>query len=261
MKYLFSLLFSLFAVASAVAMDNADVIKMVQAGLSEDVIVSAINGSKDAEFSTEPMDLIELKEKGVSDAILQAMLNPGAGGSSKGGDSGDDDADKLRPDVVTVNFDGQSETMRYIVPTMRTAARAFGFGGVATYMVMRGTEAQLKMEDRQPVFEVSIPSNAQPEGYVDLASFAVRDNGSREVLVGGGYMSYSTGIHPDRRMPFTLTKLDDQSRATDGFTLYTVQPSQPLESGQYALVFYNAEIAVPGFFGSGSNSCFDFTVR
>jgi hypothetical protein len=53
---------------------NADIVKMVKAGLAEDTIVLAIQ-NKPSSFDTDPEELIRLKEQGVSQAVLNAMLN------------------------------------------------------------------------------------------------------------------------------------------------------------------------------------------
>ena len=53
---------------------NADIVKMVKAGLAEDTIVLAIQ-NKPSSFDTSPEELIRLKEQGVSQGILNAMLN------------------------------------------------------------------------------------------------------------------------------------------------------------------------------------------
>jgi hypothetical protein len=53
---------------------NADIVKMVKAGLEEDTIVLAIQ-NKPTAFETSPEELIRLKEEGVSQAVLKAMLN------------------------------------------------------------------------------------------------------------------------------------------------------------------------------------------
>lgn len=53
---------------------NADIVKMVKAGLAEDTIVLAIQ-NKPSSFETGPEELIRLKEQGVSQAVLNAMLN------------------------------------------------------------------------------------------------------------------------------------------------------------------------------------------
>lgn len=52
---------------------NADVVKLVQAGLAEDTIVLAIHNSQTS-FDTSPEALIDLKAKGVPAAVINAML-------------------------------------------------------------------------------------------------------------------------------------------------------------------------------------------
>lgn len=164
------------------------------------------------------------------------------------------------PETIVLEQDGKRETMRYMRPTMRTAARALGFGGVATYAVLRGTAAKLRLGDRRPSFIVAVPANAQPEDYLTLASLAVRRNGTREVIVGGGYMSYSTGIHQDRIVATSGERATDQGGAPDGFVFYTVTPDAPLKAGEYAVVTYNSQIPVAGWFAGGFDSYFDFGV-
>ena len=69
---------------SAQTLTNADVIKMVQAKLGDAVIVSEIKHST-CKFDTSPHALIELKQAGVSDAVLQAMTEAGHSESDAGG--------------------------------------------------------------------------------------------------------------------------------------------------------------------------------
>ncbi len=52
---------------------NADVVSMVKAGLAESTIILAIQHSPNS-FDTSPQALIELKTKGISQRILDAML-------------------------------------------------------------------------------------------------------------------------------------------------------------------------------------------
>ena len=56
---------------------NQDVLDMVNAKLSDSVILAAIHTST-CKFSTEPQDLIALHKAGVSDAVIQAMTEAGA---------------------------------------------------------------------------------------------------------------------------------------------------------------------------------------
>jgi len=157
---------------------------------------------------------------------------------------------------------GVTTSMRYMNPQIRTSARALGLGGVASYAVLRNSGASTRTKNRQPEFLVSVPDQAQPESYLTLASFAVRKNGSREVMIGGGYMSYSSGIHPDRIVAVTTVKDADQSRARKGFTIYKLTPAGPLAPGEYAVILYTGEMQgmVAGWFTGTGNSYFDFGV-
>jgi len=51
---------------------NADIAKLVAAGMSDDVILNVI-GSGEPQFDTSPDALIGLKQKGASAAVLAAM--------------------------------------------------------------------------------------------------------------------------------------------------------------------------------------------
>ena len=58
-------------------LDNEAILKLVKAGLSEDVIVGMVN-SQAGKYSTSADDVISLKTSGVSDKIIAAMVNKGA---------------------------------------------------------------------------------------------------------------------------------------------------------------------------------------
>lgn len=60
------------------AMNNDSVIKLVKAGLSEDLIVSTINGSP-AAYDTSADGLIALKSAGASDKVVAAIVARAAG--------------------------------------------------------------------------------------------------------------------------------------------------------------------------------------
>jgi hypothetical protein len=65
-------------VLAAPAMSNADVIKMVQSGLGEFLILTTIRQAEKRAFALTPDGLVELKAAGVSDNIIRVMLDPKA---------------------------------------------------------------------------------------------------------------------------------------------------------------------------------------
>src|ERR1700744_370375 len=55
------------------SLNNASVTKMVNAGLSDDVVIATINSSP-GQYTTSPDALIALKQAGVSDKVIAAMV-------------------------------------------------------------------------------------------------------------------------------------------------------------------------------------------
>lgn len=62
------------AQAAAMALANHDLVEMTRAGVSEDVIISAIQ-SRGGRFDVSPAGLISLKQSGVSDRVVSAAQN------------------------------------------------------------------------------------------------------------------------------------------------------------------------------------------
>lgn len=242
-------------------MTNDDVIKLVEAGMSEELIISVIAKSETS-FDTSTGDVIALSKKGVSQKIISAMITtPKKETKTTVKDKEQADANNLKPGEIILLYNGQEKSMKYIIPEIRSGLRALGYGGMATYAVMRGAQAQLRIADKTPSFLVSVPTNLQPDSYISLANFIVRKNRTREVLMGGGYLSYSTGITPDRIIPVAFEKIEDQSRATKDFVIYKLTPQNSLIQGEYAVVLNTSEVRSGGFFGHGSsNVCFDFGI-
>ena len=62
--------------AASAKMTNDSVIKLSKAGLSDDLIVQSIE-AQPSEFTTDADSLLALKTAGVSDRVIQAMVNRG----------------------------------------------------------------------------------------------------------------------------------------------------------------------------------------
>ncbi len=261
--------------ASASVLTNADVIKMSTAKLDDAIILTSIENSE-PKFDTSPQGLIDLSAAKVSQPIIAAMIKrgnttakkesaratPSASTAPAVTESPKTEGELMSPSEVFLVDGDETKAMRYINPQMRTAARGMGFGGIASYAVLRGDKATERIKNAQPSFLVSVPNQAQPESYLTLASFAVRTNNTREVSTGGGYMSYSSGIHPDRVVAVNSEKAADQSKAQKGFTIYKVTAKRAMPIGEYAVILYTGEMqgVVGTWFTSAGNAYFDFGV-
>jgi hypothetical protein len=249
--------------AVAEKMTNQSVIELTKAKMSDDVIVSAIQSGTPA-FDTSAKGLVALKNAGVSDTVMKAIIsansNTGASASAAPASShtsGGAAAGGMTPENATLIDGGKTVQMKYLTPTIRHVAAPFA--GLRTYASLSGMKAAQRTSGK-PRFIIAVPNNAQPESYFTLAHLAQQKNGNREVLVGGGYYAYSTGITKDRVVPVTSTKAASQSGAPAGFTLYELTPVNELGPGEYALVLYSSVVRSSGWFASGLDSYFDFGV-
>lgn len=275
LKYLlaFVVALSVMCVCPAVAknakpMTNQDVINLVHAKVAQDSILMAIARSKPG-FDTSAASLIELNKQGVPDTIVQAMIRsedvPARATSKPSGNSHAATATaasgSFNPEEVILFDSAQRITMHYLSPEINSGAKALGFGGMRSYAVLRGERAVLRVNSTQPSFLLAVPSNAQPQSYFTLANFAVRKNGTREVTIGGGFMSYSSGIPKDRVVETRCEQYPDQSRAPSGFTIYRIIPVAPMSGGEYAMILHSGQFHVGGFFGMATtDSFFDFGI-
>ncbi len=102
-KGFFAVLFLLlcpFLIAQQ-AMNNDTVIKMVKAGLSDDVIVATINAQPGA-YDTSPDGLIALKQAGVSDKVIAALVAKGMGAAPASAAQPASPAAPLPPGVASI---------------------------------------------------------------------------------------------------------------------------------------------------------------
>ena len=241
-------------------MTNDDIIKFVQAGIGSDIILSVIDEADETEFDISTDALIDLKVAGVPEAVIHKMIAPNPGSTTATKET-DPNPDEINPETVISVDNGVKTLMRYLTPQQRSGTRAFGFGGIASYAVLRGPTAKLRLGN-QPSFQIATPKNSQVEGYFTLVKLAQRKNNTREILTGGGYMGISTGLPQDRVINVTSEPLADQSGAPKDFIIYTASPLKALKKGEYSIVVASGEASNLGFFSSagGLDTFFDFGV-
>ena len=81
-----------FALAAQEALTNEGVVKLIKAGLSEDLVISAI-ADQPGNFVLGATELVALKEGGVSEKVIRAMMAKGKPGAAS--------LDALRPSPAT----------------------------------------------------------------------------------------------------------------------------------------------------------------
>ena len=265
-RFIFSLLMALFVCAvsypSIAAQDevmtNDEVISLAKAGLSPSIIVGKIRSGK-SNFDLSTDALIRLKQAGVSDDIVSAMLEAKSGrstasaaaGPSMSGDPNDPMAKHSYGIYLLEEREGQRKMTQLAVNVssqnrtgggFTAAVTPFGLGKVKTKANLPGRNANMQIRDNSPVFYF----------YLDISS---------------GGMNTSSGI-PSTPNEFTLIRFNQRSdnrevtiaktnswgskgglsdeyvvqlRAEDlGNGVFKIVPAGDLKNGEYAFYLVNS---------------------
>lgn len=253
MKFVSSILLSVFVligVATAAPMTNADVIKLLEAQMPEEVVLASIEKHGGA-FDTSAEALVELKNKGASPGLLRAMMNAGATGTSAAAKEPAAETEKkvlvgpvLRSTLVALlEGDKESYLMQQLIRTREQPA-AIGVGRVL-YAVIYGPQAGVRTRNPSPSFLVSVPTGLEPQHYVYLVR-CTRSGSQREfmlgtALVGKVRLPPFSELPKSIREPLTFEKMPEQARAADGFVIYRASAKNALNRGEYVLAIQTVE--------------------
>lgn len=280
-------------VAAAPAMTNADVIKMVRAGLGESLVVTTIRQTEKRAFALTPDGLVELKAAGVSDNIIRVMMDPMATVSEAAAPSSvpvaeapkaapaapasPDDPDAPHDAGIYVEVGTSSaHKLLSLEPTvfsqgksggLLTSALTYGLKKAKWKAIVRGRRSHLRLHEQEPVFYFYFEKKGS--GLSNTGGFA-------------GWMSGASSPNE-----FILAKMDQKSserelvvgefgvlgsssgaRSEDTIDLkierltpgvYKVTPSKPLEIGGEYCLFYAAGTQMMGASG-GAGKLFDFGI-
>jgi hypothetical protein len=263
------------------SLNNDSVIKLVKAGLSEDLIVSTINASPGT-YDTSANGLIALKTAGVSDKVVTAivMKSTAPASTAQVPASSQDPNDPMashEAGIYAYNEKSLDHKMTMLEPSVYgqgktggifTSAMTYGIAKAKIKAVMRGAHSNARVTDPQTVFYfyfeqqsagLSNASNifggtSTPNEYT-LLRFDVKES-TRETTIGKfNAFGASSGNDDKATMAFTYVKLKPG--------MYKVTISAPLQSGEYGFVAPGAmAVATPyGGGAGGSGRVFDFGVN
>jgi hypothetical protein len=213
MKVLRLFLALVFLASAQETLNNDSVAKMVKAGLGESLIVSMIQ-NQPGKYTLTPDALVKLKQQGVPDKVLGAMVAKGSGGSSSSSEPAS--AEPASNDVpqnieigVYYKKGGKWEEMLPDVVNWKTGGvmKSIATAGVVKGDVNGHIEGPHSRNSVASPVEVLIYA---PEGVAitEYQLLRLRDNkGSREFrTVTGGVMHVSGGATRDL-VPFEGKKL------------------------------------------------------
>ncbi|MEP7149887.1 MAG: hypothetical protein ABI857_13490 [Acidobacteriota bacterium] len=263
-RFIFSLLIAMMLcigaytniLAQGEVMTNDEVITLTRAGLSSSIIVGKIRSGK-SNFDLSTDALIKLKQSGVSDDIVTAMLEAKSGkstasaaGPSMSGDP-NDPMTKHGYGIYLYEDRGGERKMTQLAPNvsaqnrtggMFTSSMTYGIGKVKIKSNLPGRSAALQIKDTQPVFyfylditsggmntSSGVPST--PNEFAMIRFNQRSDN--REVTIGkANAFGAKGGLSDEYVVQFNAQDL--------GNGVFKITSSTPLQKGEYAFYLINS---------------------
>jgi hypothetical protein len=237
---------------------NETITKMTELKLGDGLINSKIKASN-CSFQTGIDDIMKLKAAGVSDAVLQAMVEAGAAKNiapeAANNPPPPDPNDPASPHDAGVYWlpkEPRAKAMVELEPTVYSggryagvfaAALTSGIAKVKMKAVVRGGRANLRIDEDKPEFWFYFEEKSHGLSYVGfwasatspnefvLAKLSAKNN-ERELVVGeAGLFGGSTGTQSKDTVAFKLEKL--------AAGIYRLIPEEPMPPGEYCF-FYAA---------------------
>ena len=261
---LFSVGLSTIVSAADEKLTNASVVEMHKLGLGDGVVIDKIKSSA-CSFDLGVDALKQLKESGVSDAVIQAMIAAGSStrpamAANVGSAAGDPDDPQAAHETgiwLSQEIDGKNKMTMLVPNTFDQVSTGsgwgVGFGGTAKMRsVLQGPHAELQIASSKPVFYFYFDKSGSslssatkvatdPSDFV-LVKMETHKQQRRleigKINLGGS----KQGLSEKTMRPM------QSERVADG--IYKVSPAEDLSDGEYAFV-YKANTSVGKVFDFG----------
>ncbi|MGF1600613.1 MAG: hypothetical protein ACFCU8_01115 [Thermosynechococcaceae cyanobacterium] len=233
------------------ALTNDDVIKLIKAGIPEETIILSVQNSP-ANFDTSPKALIELRQQGVSQKIMNAMVTPKQPAEvTDVGTHQDSQGNTVSISLSSVKLiAGEQEyIMRRRKPNVQITS---GSRLLAPWVVpakqkavISGSRSNLRIADHAPRFEMSLPSDISPDDYIVLVRLNSKKDW-REIetgRAGGGGLNefFGAGVRVKQgireKIKVDLVYEELRSSNSAGLTTYSAKVNSLLAPGEYSLVY------------------------
>ena len=223
---------SQLAAANEKPLTNDDIVTMVQAGLSQDIVIEKIRSSKNA-FDTSPDALVTLKKAGVGGDIIRFMVNPSATPAAGAAPaSGNPSPCQVTPGGQPPWISGASPAMWYSNPDKgdrveinyeRGTIHRVGYGPFgATLLVLHPQKASVRVTGRTQFLSCINPTDAP------LVRFSL-DKDERNTSLGKiTPFKQTIQISEDDLVPFQFEKTPDG--------LFKITAKAVLTPGEYGFV-------------------------
>lgn len=228
------------------ALNNGAVIKLVKAGLSDDLIVSTISAQQGS-YDASADGLIALKAAGVSDKVVSAILAKAAAPAPVAA------ARAALPASVAVDPDDPAsphDPGLYLMATAPDGKRKMvfvdrgGAGGEKTHWAkltaeIPGPRAVIRTDDANPVFYMYFPSTNNQAGLggqdvisspsqFELVSLEIKKDRRETAVFKSGFNSVSFGVDEKRAFRFSSERIRS--------FVYKISLAEGLKGGEYAFI-------------------------
>jgi hypothetical protein len=213
-------------------MDNAAVLKLKDAGLSDDLIAQTVAGSP-GHYDTSTDAMIALKQKGISDKIIGAMVNKNANPNGPAAAAPSGPVLPAGVDEIGVYYKDRTGVWTEFKPEIVNYKSGGFLKSVATDGIVKGDmnghvpgkSAALVLNHPVEIL-IYAPEGTAPNEYQLLKLRQNSDN--REFRSAtGGVIHTSSGAERDRK-DFTATKI--------GLRLYTFTLGPETVPGEYGIL-------------------------
>jgi hypothetical protein len=250
------------------ALNNDSVIKLVKAGLSDDLIISTINGSAGA-YNTSADGIIALKTAGASDKVVAAIVakaSAPAAAPAVAAPAAPDPDDPAAPHdpgvyLLTTSADGKQKMLFIDRAGAGSEKMHRGFASASMAAQIPGPHASVRSVEDKPVFYMYFPSTAEngglggaglvtsPSQFSLLTLEVKKDHRETAVAKVSGFGGISMGNDSKK------TSLIESVRVRSG--VYKVSPSVSLKPAEYAFI---ASTSAASLAGGGTSVIYDFGI-
>jgi hypothetical protein len=238
---------------SAAALTNQDIVLMAKAKFDDATIVQMIQ-THDANFDLSVASLVKLKDAGVSQPVIQAMLGSGSDrGEGRPVEHSGNSVDTMAPAGSTnpreySAMQLEPGTYYWTEGAWHPMQQLTMSGGGATHMAkmfvpgltpqmvwtFRRANAPVQVSESQPLFCVKfipvppgLPFAPSPSDIAIARFDEKKDHRELQVTSGGNMLTFKAGLGKDRLPDLAVNSLDATT------VLFT--PATPLRAGEYII--------------------------
>ncbi len=245
---------------------NEDVVNLVKAGFSDAAVIQAID-SGTPKFNMSVNSMIALKKSGVSEAVIQRMMQAGQKRPEESANAnpriGGECISGGEPDGTLVMLDdGQKSFVRGSKGSIETDINALSvlgmgltFGLVRTQVKalisVRGLKSSLRLKGNAPRFEgIGLTSDLNPEAIALVRLSTSSETRFIQAFEGSFGITGESGQNkfPDQSLiPVEILQTQTgcsfaQGGQTFKLNIFNLKPKSPLPAGEYAVLVFGSDL-------------------